>query len=314
MPPSETLSASQRFFRRWYPFDWLIVGYSLLMVVVILLLGRPLGKYLDEVAFYLVAALFSVAIVSLIDEDTSRLAAGVRLLYPVFLFTFFYRATGGLMFLLFDRFFDAQLTAFELSIFGVNPTLYIDRHWLNPIVTEILSFCYFCYYFMIPVFVIMLFVKKHYETVKSFLTATCLTFFLSYLLFFLYPIEGPRWHFAGQYLNSVTGPVFRPLVEMVIAKGAVRGGCMPSSHFGVALVILMYTFRYYRRVGWWLAPLVFGLAAGTVWGRFHYVSDVVVGGVLGLLSVLLTWRFYPRWRRRVAASPSQKELKTEYVS
>lgn len=297
-----------------YPFDWLIIGYCLLMLLSIMLFGRPLSGYYDEIVFYASAAALGGLVVRYVDEQKSRFFFLIRIAYPALLFTFFYRATGGSMFLIFDQFYDWQLTSFERAIFGANPTLYIDQHLLNAWANEIFSFCYFSYYFWILVFLLALFVKKHYETIKSFLTAACLTFFLSYILFFLYPIEGPRWYFANEYMNQVESPLFRGLVEFVMDNGAVRGGCMPSSHFGVALVIMMYCFRHYRKVGWILLPLNIGLAIGTVWGRFHYVSDVFVGGILGLVSALMAWKYYPRWSRSCITHLPQKDLEVEHVS
>jgi len=218
------------------------------------------------------------------------------------------------MFLIFDRFHDAQLVALEKAILGVHPTLFIDRHLLHVWINEIFSFGYFSYYFMIPVFLVTLFIKRHYEIIKSFLTAACITFFLSYLLFFLYPIEGPRWYFAGRYVNPIEGPVFRKLVKLIIDKAAVHGGGMPSSHFGVALVILLYCFRYYRKAFWLLLPLNVGLAVGTFWGRFHYVSDVLVGGILGVAATLLVWQYYPRWSASPSMPVARPELEAELAS
>ncbi|MEW5995933.1 MAG: phosphatase PAP2 family protein, partial [Candidatus Zixiibacteriota bacterium] len=231
----------------------------------------------------------------------------------VLLFTFFYRMTGGLMFLLFDRFYDAQLTSFERSVLGFNPTLYIDHHLLSVWVNELFSFSYVSYYFMIPVFVLALFIKRRDRIIRSFLATACLTFFVSYLLFFLYPIEGPRWHFAGQYLNPINGPVFKKLTDFVIDNAAVRGGCMPSSHFGVALVILMYCYRYFKRSGRLLLPLVSGLGIGTVWGRFHYISDVIVGGLIGYVVTLLVWKHYSRWSGEADVKPALKSAERQYV-
>ncbi|MBU8932596.1 MAG: phosphatase PAP2 family protein [candidate division Zixibacteria bacterium] len=277
---------------RSYLFDRLIAGYSLLMILAILLLGRPLNQYVDEIFFYTGVVVLVTVIVHWLSEDQGGMYRLLRLLYPLILFTFLYRTTGGLMFLLFDGFFDGQLCAFEKSLFGVNPTLYIDRNLLSPWLTEPISLCYFSYYLMIPVFFITAYVRGSYALIRSAMSAICIMFFLSYLLFFLYPIEGPRWHFVGLYQNAVEGSVFRQLVEIVIEKGAVRGGCMPSSHFGVALVLLMYTFRYYARsVAWTASVFTLGLGVGTVWGRFHYVSDVVVGGLLGLIATLVIWKY-----------------------
>lgn len=299
---------------KFYPFDWLIIGYCLLMVFSILAFGRPIGEYYNELVFYSSVVVLVGLIARHVDETKNRLFLITRIGYPVLLFTFFYRTTGGLMFLAFDQFYDWQLTSFEEAIFGVNPTLYIDRHLLSAWTNEIFSFCYFSYYFMIPVFLLALFFLKHHETIISFITATCLTFFLSYIFFFLYPIEGPRWYFANEYVNRIESPWFRGLVEYVIDNAAVRGGCMPSSHFGVALVIQMYCFRYYRKAGWVLLPLNIGLAVGTVWGRFHYVSDVIVGGILGLMAALLVWKHYPQWTHPGVPYVSQKEREREHVS
>ena len=168
-----------------YLFDKFVIGYCLLMDFLILLLGRPIGSYYDEFMFYFGMALIAYFIVRLVDAERNRLAAFVRLLYPAVMFTFFYRETGHTMFLLHSHFFDSQLTSFEASIFGVNPTLYIDSHLLRPWLTELFSFFYFSYYFMIPIFLLVVFVKRHYDVIVNFMAASTLTFYVSYLLFFI---------------------------------------------------------------------------------------------------------------------------------
>ncbi len=300
--------------RAFFLFDKIVIGYCLLMDLLILILARPLGSYYDEFMFYAGMATIAFMIARLIDPDRNRLALFVRLLYPAIMYTFFYRETGHLMFLVHTQFFDNQLTAFEASIFGLNPTLYIDRHLLTTWLTEIFSASYFSYYLMIPVFLIALYIKRRSEILINFMAASTLTFFLSYIMFFLYPIEGPRWHFADQYAHQISGPVFRHLVEYVMANGAVRGGCMPSTHFGIALVILLYCFRFYPKTGWWLSIAVAGLAIGTVWGRFHYVSDVAVGGLIGLVVTLAVWRFSPLIDGIGRVRPNANILTRENVS
>ena len=297
-----------------YLFDRFIIGYCFLMVVVIAVIGRSWSQYWDELSFYTGMAILTYVITQYINEKKNNIYRILRLLYPVLLFTFFYRATGSLMFLLFDSFLDVQIISFEKMIFGINPTLFIDQNLLTPWLTEPISFCYFSYYFMIPVFFIILYIKKDYEIIKNSMSAICLTFFLSYLLFFLYPIEGPRWYFAGQYVNEIEGPLFRRLVEMVINTGAVRGGCMPSSHFGIALVITMYSFKYYRNKAWIITVLTFGLAIGTVWGRFHYVSDVIVGGLIGLIVTLRIWKYHDSQQNVKSIKFKKSEKITNNVS
>ncbi len=300
--------------RAAYAFDWLVIGYCSLMLPAILILGRPLAEYTDELIFYSAMAVIAFLIMRFVDASQSRWHAVLRLLYPAAMFTFFYRATGGLMFLLTDQFLDWQVVTFEKMLLGANPTLYFDAHLLNVWTNEILSFCYFSYYPMLPVFLIVAFTKRHYRVIKEFSAAACLTFFISYLLFSLYPVEGPRWHFADMYANSIEGPIFRPLVEMVINRGAVHGGAMPSSHTGIALVIMLFCFRYYRRAGWVLLPVVTGLALGTVWGRFHYASDVIVGAAIGISSLGLVWKYYETSSPERSRKEKHRELSRQDVS
>ena len=129
------------------------------------------------------------------------------------------------------------------------------------------------------------------EHFKQFTATAAIILFVSYLLFWIYPVEGPRWFFAEQYLHEIEGPLFRPAIDFVMNRAAVHGGAMPSSHTGLALAIMLFCFRYYRKAGWVMLPLVIGLAAGTVWGRFHYASDVVVGVAIGLLATWFAMRY-----------------------
>lgn len=300
--------------KKLLPFDYAIIFYSLLMFLIILLIGRPLSAYYGSLVFYVSMAATAALISRYVDPTRNRLLAFVRYIYPMFMGIFFYTATGGLMFLLFDHFLDSQLVAFEKAVLGVNPTLYIDRHLLNVWVTELLSLSYFSYYPMIPIFVFTLFVKKQYRIISSATTTILLIFFSGYLLFFLYPIEGPRWHYAAQYINAIEGPFFRPMVEYVIDNGAVRGGCMPSTHFAIFLALMLYCFKHYRKTGWLLLPICIGLGAGTVWGRFHYISDVIVGGIMGLLATWFVMKFYGRWTNEVYKTDKPEKVITADVS
>ena len=144
-----------------YIFDRLYIGYSILMVFLILVFGRPLNNYLDEIIFYLFMLILAFLIIRFIDEKKNRFSALIRLLYPLLLFTFFYTNTGEMMLMVFDHFFDAQLTSFEYAIFGVHPTQYIDRNlthltWVN----DLFSFGYFSYFLMFPTFFLFAFLNN----------------------------------------------------------------------------------------------------------------------------------------------------------
>ena len=297
-----------------YPFDWMYLGYCAVMICLIIIFARPLSEYLGDIVFYIAAMMVALIIVRFVDEKTNRLFALIRLLYPMLMFTFLYTETGNLMLIVFDNFFDPELVRFEMAIFGVSPTLYLDRNlthliWAN----ELFSFGYFSYYFMFPVFLLTALLKQHYENLKTGITAISLAFYVSYLIFVLFPVESPRWFLADQYINTITGPLLRPMVDYIIASGGLHGGGMPSSHVAVALVIMFCSLRYYPLLGRVLVPINILLAAGTVWGRFHYVSDVVAGILVGILALVIVWRYFDSSRPTMSIT-NKKESASEHVS
>lgn len=303
-----------RLFQRYHPTDLIVMAYCALTALLVLAFGRPLGQFADELSFYTGGLILSLYIGAFIDDRKSRLSAFIRLTYPVFLFPFFYSMTQGLIFLFTNSFQDAGLVGFENSVFGFEMTRFLDKSAPNVVITEILSFCYFAYYFMIPGFFLPIFIKRDSRIFKEASAAVCLTFFPSYLLFSLYPIEGPRWHFAGEYVHTIDGPVFRQMVNYVIHNGAVHGGCMPSTHTAVALVFLLFCFRYYRPWGWIMLPIVIGLAMATVWGRFHYLSDVLVGALIGAGAFWIVVKYHSRWTQTTESIVQSPKVSQPHVS
>ncbi|MFQ5498491.1 MAG: phosphatase PAP2 family protein [Candidatus Zixiibacteriota bacterium] len=299
---------------RYHAFDLLIAGYSVFMAALLLAVGQPIGSYLNEIIIYSGTALTAILIPRYVNGSRGGLHRFVRVLYPAVLFSLFYQLTGGTMFLFFDHFLDPGLTQFEHMVMGINSTLYIDQHLLNVWLNELFSFCYFCYYAMIPGFLWLCYAKRHDDIIQSFWTVAGLTFFPSYLLFFSFPIEGPRWFFADLFQHDVEGFIFRPLVNLVIDNGAVRGGCMPSTHVAIALVILIFCRRHFPRLYRPLLAVNVGLAIGTVWGRFHYISDVIVGTAIALAAFLVFDRLQVRTASADESYNYSVDPRTEHVA
>ncbi|MFQ5607232.1 MAG: phosphatase PAP2 family protein [Candidatus Zixiibacteriota bacterium] len=295
----EVNAAPQLKSRALSPVDRVVFGYLAYIPLVVLVLGRPLADYSDVFLKNSLVAVAVALIVRFLPLGRHRLTDIIRLVYPALLFGYFYNQTGGLMRLVYPEFFDSWFVGWEAGVIGANPTLWLDRSFLGtggaPWVTELLSMCYFSYYIMFPATLIPLLVLKRYRLTQEILTAVLITFAVSFNLFWFFPLEGPRWHFAEVYQYDITGAFFRPLVDFVIANGAVRGGCMPSTHTGVALVVLVYLYREYRKWFWVALPLVIGIGLGAVYGRFHYATDISVGAAIAAVCVWFTIRFYPRW-------------------
>ncbi|MFH1699845.1 MAG: phosphatase PAP2 family protein [Candidatus Zixiibacteriota bacterium] len=274
------------------PFDHLVIIYSWFIFVITINQARPIENYMGVLAFHFSSIAFVLLLVYIGEKSNSRLITFFRLLYPVMLMAFYYETSGKLVHLIIPEFLDFQVVAFEKLVFGISPTIWLDNH-LGVFWTELFSASYFSYYLLIPGLSLIFFFHRKDEEIIRFMTALCATFFVSYMIFILYPIEGPRYYLATQYQNSITSPIFRPMVDFVIKNGAFHGGAMPSSHCAVALIVMLFAIKNYSRKAWLLIPVIMGLSVGTVYGRFHYISDVVVGLLIGIICYGLVSIYYP---------------------
>lgn len=290
MSPAHQESFWRLFWRQSRPLDRITWGYTLTFGVGLLLFGRHhlSTNYLFPVHIALLGAIAWMVVHW--DNRSHGLRGFLRHLYPVILYTFFYCEIAVALHWFFRGFFDDRILAVEHAVFGVDLNV-----WLIPaqhaLLNEWMMLGYFSYYLIIPTLALTLFFRKQIDLLHDFLTAVTVTFVISYVGFILYPVAGPRYFFADHFNGPIPGWFFVPLVNWIIAGAAIHGGCMPSSHVAVALVVLIWAWRTDRRLAAVMTPFIFTLFFATVWGRFHYFSDVVAGWVTGVvgLSVAAHW-------------------------
>jgi membrane-associated phospholipid phosphatase len=241
----------------------------------------------------------------------------LRLIYPLFFFTFFYEAVGPQVFLIFDRPFDGQIVALEKMIFGADPAFALQRYleiWLN----ELMNAGYISYYLMLPVSAIILLLKKRWDGLERLVLTSAVTFYVCYLIFIFYPVTGPRFFLSDQYYLPIIGPFFTPLTEFVLNAGGLFGAAMPSSHCAVALVALWILTREVPKTTIPSFVMLTLLCASTVYGRYHYISDVFAGLLIGAiwLRVADLWqrKFNARTREINAGKPFDGSKKNGGIS
>lgn len=213
----------------------------------------------------------------------------IRRWYFLFLLMFIYQETGGLAFMYFPFWMDNGLAQFEFNILGFHPTLYLQKFNI-PILNEYFMMGYFAYFVLVLSYAAVLISKKMYHEMDMYMSALVLTFLTGFFIFYFFPIAGPRFLFVDLYETTLDGWLFVPLVDYVIKNGAAEGGSMPSTHTAIAVVILIHSWRYHRKVGLIYLPIIIGLLIGTFWGRFHFVSDTIVGFILAVICVKIVDR------------------------
>ena len=295
--------------RRYLPFDWALSVYLAIMGVAVAFWGKSI-TYRWSIALLHLALLCAVfSLVAGLAEARSRTGRFFRLLYLPLVITFFYEETGWLLRLFHHGWFDRQLIALEESILGVLPNLWVQP-WQKPLLNDWMMFGYFSYYLLVGLPPLFLYLKRREGEAVRVVWAQALAFFISYVGFVLYPVQGPRFELAGQFTEPLRGFFFVPLVNVIMDTASIHGGCMPSSHVAVAFVCLVFLLRYHRRWGLACIPVVITLWMGTVYGRFHYVSDVVVGLLVGGFAGWIAWH-YPTDEWLARALPARAGARSE---
>lgn len=210
------------------------------------------------------------------------------------------------------RVYDGLILSVDrMLFFGHDPTALMERI-MHPGLTEVFQLVYASFYFL-PLSLCILLYRSHDKTAFHVAASTILMgFYLSYMGYYVMPVAGPRYHVALQHARPLEGVfLFDTVRSMLDAAEGMMYDCMPSGHTLVSVLTTLLAIRY--RKGFfaplaavWSAVLVFS----TVYLRYHYVVDLLAGGLLGI--VVYMWgpavagRYLAGSREDIAAAPSME--------
>lgn len=251
-------------------------------------------------------ALLALALVSLSlyngRAHTWKPAAYLRAFLPVLIVLVIFDSLGDLIPPLRPRYFDDVLIRIDHAIFGVHPTVWMER-LISPVLTDLLQIAYTSYYFMSIALAVVLFVKNKQEEFDTAVFGLILCFYLSYVGYILFPAVGPRFTLAdlqitGLQASSLTAAIQNTLNGLEHNKT----DAFPSGHTAVALMTLYYAWKSREKaLAWTLLPFVSGLIFSTVYLRYHYVVDVIAGVLLFAATIYLT----PKLHKGLSGSAKQ---------
>lgn len=266
------------------PIDRLAAAYLALTGVIA-------GLSLSATGFRFVAlhlvALGIVHLVAKVPVPANRFAAFIRLAWPVVVTPLLYMELATLNQLLFPGYFDATVQAWEQALFGSQLSV-VSSSWYDALwFSELLHLGYVSYYLVVPVALIGGFVLGGEAGLQRVAFTTAFAFFLCYLVFAVFPVAGPRYEFA-KIVGPQTEGVLFGLVHTILEGGSSKGTAFPSSHVAATVSASLAAGLVDRRLLCWLAPFAILLTLGTVYGRFHYAIDAVVGLGFAFVAVWAT--------------------------
>lgn len=192
--------------------------------------------------------------------------------------------------------YDDLLISADRWLFHADPTVVLEAYSL-PVLTEYLQICYFLFYVLPIMQAVELWRKGDVKRLDLFARGMVFCYFISYLAYFAMPAIGPRFtlHDFAALDAEIPGLVLTPWIREVInvgggvavgapdPAGVVNRDCMPSGHTMMTLVNILLGFRFRSRFRWLFLIVGGSLIFSTVYLRYHYVVDVLVGVVFAAI-------------------------------
>jgi membrane-associated phospholipid phosphatase len=239
----------------WY------VAWNALAITVIVLLGRKRG---DGVAWEFAHDWLPTIFFITVFEEVSFLSLLLRGAWQ-----------------------NVVLIQWESALFAAPPGEWL-RRFSSPWVSELLEFGYTSFYPLYPVVGGVLWAwrgrRQFAGAFRRMTDGLSVGYIICYATFLLFPTRSPS-HNVGienDASNTFNGP-FHFLVRVVQANAGVHGNAFPSAHIMLAVVVLVFAWRYLPRVAPWILVCLLLMCAGAVYDGYHYALDVIAGAVIGLL-------------------------------
>lgn len=186
---------------------------------------------------------------------------------------------------------DSAFIAFENihfpSIMAFHHQNRANHFWLS----EYLHACYLGFYVFIYGTPLYFYLRHEMLFFEQCTFAILLTILSCYITHALIPVLGPRTIFT-QITDHRSHGLFFKWVHRILSKGSSPGTAFPSGHTGVASIVLLITWHLHTPLFYALLPVGLGLIISTIYGRFHYVSDVIVGMGYAMIAFLVTLTIY----------------------
>ncbi len=289
-PPCCVLRALQRFAVQ----DWLVLAYLALLLVGVRLGDgprRPIATAWLGVDLVCVGGCLLVTRAGVV-----RPALLSGLLYRFALFGAVISSFLQMQYILptaASRVVDAQLHAFDLLVFGVEPAVAWDAD-VTERATEWFSFFYFGYFFLIAIHVIpVMLLERRTKILAEFSFGMLFVFCTGHVLYLVVPGYGPYQALAGSFTHELSGERWWPLVEAAVASvdGAARLDIFPSLHTGGPTFLALFSMRHRaeRPFSKTWRIVVFStsqIIVATLYLRWHYLADVCAGFLLAMIGVV----------------------------
>ncbi len=278
-----------------YPVDIATIIYIIISAIYICIGSAKLENETPHFIIRLAILVFIFFISFINDKYDNEILKFIRNFYPIFLLSYFYGETAYMNNIIFNN-LDPYISHLEQLIFGCQVSIEFSKHFPQKWFNELMNFGYFSYYFLtfIVCFVVYIYNRAKFFKV-IFIVAT--SFYIYYIIFSLFPVVGPQFYFKGALAKIPDAYFFRDAVKFVQKIGEKPTGAFPSSHVGMALIFLYLSFKYSRKLFYYILPITIILCFATVYIKAHYLVDVIAGMISSPIILYLSINAYDKLKK-----------------
>lgn len=220
----------------------------------------------------------------------------LRMAAIVLTYAYLFGAVDKLQLIIYGHWMDDYVLDLEQYVFSVQPTLWLEDYISKPL-TEWMMFAYVIYIPMYPVLCGIIYYVRGELATEDYYFTLGFTNILCDIGFILFPVAGPIPHIGSLYTVPLDGYIWTWLGELIRHNAHYIGGTIPSPHCAAATIMWIMAYKYYRPSFWILTPIVLSLYVSTFYGRYHYVTDAVIGVLVAFVAFALVPVLLRLWEK-----------------
>ena len=263
-------------------FEWVTFSYLAWLNAILLVFHR---NVVHAALYFTIHCCLAIGIMCL-ALGARRSKGGVvrfaRDWYPLPLYIFFFEELHGLVHAIFPGWFDRWLIEFDYGLAGAHPSVWLAR-FASPAMNEFMQFAYMTYFLYLVILPAILCANKDRLAYWTVMVSTAVAHYSVYMIALLFPIESPYYSLASMETKPLAGGYFTSTIEFIERFARVHGAAFPSAHVAGSMVALLAAYRYRRWLFWVCLPFFASMCVATIYGRYHYVADVLAGILVGTI-------------------------------
>lgn len=256
--------------------DIVVLSYIALIGLLVIPFHHNIHPWIHYPLIHLLIIILVLELIRASTLHPNKALNILRVFYPFIGLMFAWTEIGHLINIIFPFWLNPYLLKWDLAIFHVYPTVWVQQYF-NFWTVEAMNFFYTSYYFFIPIATFPLIFKNETEKIMNILFISMSAFAASYLCFILFPAEGPHHIIGNLHTVKPKGGFFLALNHSLQSKNGIHGGCIPSSHICGSMATVLATYDYNRKAFWILLPLSIGMIFATVFCQYHHAVDGIAG-------------------------------------